>query len=251
MLLAVGVAFSASAPGAAPAMRLGADTVQRPLAGKTIVIDPGHQLGNARHPVQINRLVNAGGFRKPCNTTGTATPGGYPEATFAFAVATALRTRLRAEGARVLMTRYTNSLARWGPCVDVRGRFGNRMHADATISIHGDGASSQYRGFFVIMPGHRAGWTNDIYASSHRLGAAVHGGLVARGVTIANDYGGKGYSTRTDLGTLNWSNIPVVMVELGNMRNLTDAGHMRSPVYRNQHYAAGLALGVTRFLSHR
>ncbi|UUZ57672.1 hypothetical protein [Nocardioides sp. B-3] len=53
-----------------------------PLAGTTIVIDPGHQLGNHNFPSRINRLVPAGGFDKPCNTTGTATNGGYPEATF-------------------------------------------------------------------------------------------------------------------------------------------------------------------------
>ena len=38
-----------------------------------MVIDPGHQLGNHNFPRKINRLVPAGGFKKPCNTTGTAT----------------------------------------------------------------------------------------------------------------------------------------------------------------------------------
>ena len=51
-----------------------------------MVIDPGHQLGNHNYPAQIGRLVPAGGFRKPCNTTGTATNGGYPEATFTWRV---------------------------------------------------------------------------------------------------------------------------------------------------------------------
>ena len=58
----------------------------RPLGGRTIVIDPGHQLGNHNFPRQINRMVPAGGFKKPCNTTGTATDGGYPEATFTWQV---------------------------------------------------------------------------------------------------------------------------------------------------------------------
>ena len=53
----------------------------QPLAGKVIVLDAGHQLGNHNFPEEINRLVPAGGFTKPCNTTGTATNGGYPEAT--------------------------------------------------------------------------------------------------------------------------------------------------------------------------
>src|SRR4051812_3773403 len=43
-----------------------------PLAGKVVAIDPGHQLGNARHSSQINRPVWVG-IWKPCNTTGTAT----------------------------------------------------------------------------------------------------------------------------------------------------------------------------------
>ena len=41
-----------------------------PLAGKVIVLDAGHQLGNHNFPEEINRLVPAGGFSKPCNTTG-------------------------------------------------------------------------------------------------------------------------------------------------------------------------------------
>ena len=39
------------------------------------------------------------------------------------------------------------------------------------------------------------------------------------------------------------------MVELGNMRNATDADHMTSPAYRNYRYARGLALGVTRYVT--
>jgi N-acetylmuramoyl-L-alanine amidase len=149
------------------------------------------------------------------------------------------------------MTRSTNSYARWGPCIDARGRLGNQVHADAAVSIHGDGADSSYRGFFVIMPGMRQGWTDDIYDSSHRLGVDVHAGLVSAGATVANDYGGTGYSVRTDLGTLNWSNVPIVMVELGNMRNAVDAAHMTSPTYRDTVYANGLARGLTHFLTHR
>lgn len=223
-------------------------TTPKPLAGKTIVIDPGHQLGNSTHQTEIDRVVNAGGFMKPCNTTGTSTNGGFPEATFAWDVALRLRHRLVAAGAKVYLTRYTNSWQRWGPCVDVRGRRGNQVHADAAISIHGDGATPSYHGFFVIMPGHRAGWTDDIYQSSHRLGVAVHGGLVAARAVVANDYGGTGYSIRTDLGTLNWSSVPIVMVELGNMRSAVDARHMSSPSYRNRVYAHGLALGLTRYV---
>lgn len=186
---------------------------------------------------------------KACNSTGTSTDAGFPEATFNWDVALTLRARLQRLGARVVMTRTTNSYDAWGPCVNVRGRTGNRVHADAVISIHGDGADPSYHGFFVIEPGLLRGWTDDIYAASHTLGSDVHAGLIAAGAVVANDYGGTGYSIRTDLGTLNWSNVPVVMVELGNMRNALDAAHMTSAVYRDHVYARGLATGLVRFLA--
>lgn len=206
-----------------------ASSWSQPLGSKVIVIDAGHQLGNATHPRKTSRLVNAGGFLKPCNSTGTATNGGFPEATLTWRVSKVLRRQLEARGARLYFTRHTNSHADWGPCVDTRGRKGNKVHADAVISVHGDGTASSTRGFFVIMPSNREGWTDDIYRSSHRYGLKVRRGLTRAGVRVSNAYGGDGLDVRGDLGTLDWSNRPAVMVELGNMRNATDARHMRSP----------------------
>jgi N-acetylmuramoyl-L-alanine amidase len=225
--------------------------VHQPLRGKVIVIDPGHQLGNSSHLTQINRPVDAGGFQKACNTTGTATNAGFPEATLTWKVALALRAQLRQRGATVFLTRRTNSTDNWGPCIDVRGRRGNRVHADAVVSIHGDGAASSIHGFFVIMPTNRRGWTDDIYRSSHQLGHRVKAGLVRAGLAPSTSYGGDGLDNRGDLGTLNWSNRPIVMVELGNMRNARDARHMTSPKFRRHVYARGLRMGLTHFVRHR
>ncbi len=218
------------------------------LRGQVVVIDPGHQLGNGRHPDQINEPVNAGGFQKACNTTGTATDGGFPESTFTWRVSLVLKRQLQARGATVYLTRHTNSYDDSGPCIDVRGRTGNKVDADAVVSVHGDGASTSVRGFFVIRPGLRRGWTGDIVKPSQRLALAVHHGLRASGAHVSNSYGGDGYDVRTDLGTLNWSNVPIVMVELGNMRNAIDARHMTTPHYRAHVYARGLRNGVSTFV---
>ena len=164
---------------------------QLPLADRTIVIDPGHQLGNHHFPAQINATVPAGGFTKPCNTTGTATDGGYPEATFAWQVSRLVAARLRALGATVRLTRHSNRQDRWGPCVDVRGRAGNatstRHAADLKLSIHADGSYAVgARGFHVIAPADRAPWTDDIFDSSLRLAADVKGGLLGKRFVVAN-----------------------------------------------------------------
>ena len=220
-----------------------------PLTGTTIVVDPGHQLGNHRFPEQIDRPVPAGGFTKPCNTTGTATDGGYPEATFTWQVSRVVARRLRALGATVVMTRHSNRQDRWGPCVDARGRAGNAIGADLKLSIHADGSyAAGARGFHVIAPPDRAPWTDDIFVPSARLAAAVRAGLLDRRFAVANYVaGGDGLDVRSDLGTLNLSDVPTVMVELGNMRSAAEARVMTSPAGRAR-YARGLVAGVRAFL---
>ena len=222
----------------------------RPLAGRTVVIDPGHQLGNHNFPRKTSRLVPAGGFRKPCNTTGTATNGGYPEATMAWQVSQLLAARLRGLGADVVMTRHSNRQDRWGPCVDVRGRAGNRIRADLKISVHGDGSTaSGAHGFHVIAPTNRRPWTNDIFRPSRRLALETRAALRRVGLPVANyTAGGDGLDFRSDLGTLNLSDIPTVMVELGNMRSSLDAHRMTNRKGRAT-YARALAHAVTHHLN--
>jgi N-acetylmuramoyl-L-alanine amidase len=222
----------------------------QPLAGKVIVLDAGHQLGNHNFPEEINRLVPAGGFSKPCNTTGTATEGGYAEATFAWNVTMKLKAKLEKSGATVVLTRTSNREDRWGPCVDVRGRAGNKLHADLKLSIHGDGSlASGAHGFHVIYPPDRAPWTDDISKPSKRLALVTKKALVTKGFSVATYIaGGDGLDERSDLGTLNLSDVPVVMLESGNMRDSGDAAVMTSAKGQAR-YARALAVAVRAFLS--
>jgi N-acetylmuramoyl-L-alanine amidase len=220
-----------------------------PLAGRRIVLDPGHQLGNRNFPREINRPVPAGGFTKPCNTTGTATDAGYPEATFTWRVTRRLAQRLRRLGAEVTLTRRTNSERQWGPCVDVRGRAGNRIDADLKLSIHGDGSyAAGAHGFHVIHPPRRAPWTDDIARPSRRLALDVRRALTRAGFDRATyTAGGDGLDVRSDLGTLNLSDVPAVVVELGNMRSARDARTMTRPAGQAR-YAAALLKAVRAYL---
>jgi N-acetylmuramoyl-L-alanine amidase len=213
----------------------------------TVVVDPGHNGGNATHPATINRLVPAGrGRRKPCNTTGTATARGYTESAFNWSVATSLRKLLIGDGAKVVTTRSSD--AGVGPCVNVRAAIGNAAHAAAVIAIHADGAAPGGRGFHVIYPPD-AGGTAAIYRPSLRLAQAVHGALVAANVFPTSTYLGRGgYDQRDDLAGLNLSTRPAIFVELGNMDNPTDAALQATPSVRLQ-LARALRAGLVRFLT--
>jgi N-acetylmuramoyl-L-alanine amidase len=219
-----------------------------PLRAVTIALDPGHQLGNHRFPDETNALVPAGGFEKPCNTTGTATDSGIPEATVTFDLARAVEQRLEALGATVRMTRRTNSEDRWGPCVNTRGQFGERVGARLMVSLHADGSSAPDHGFHVIAPTRRAPWTTDIAGSSLRLATSLRDALEVAGLPPSNyTGGGTGLNVRDDLGTLNLSDVPVAMVEIGNMRNSGDASRMTSTSGRARQ-ADALVRGIRTFL---
>jgi N-acetylmuramoyl-L-alanine amidase len=219
------------------------------LAGKIIVIDPGHNGGNFSHPAQISRLVDAGfGQRKACNTTGTSTNAGYSEAAYTFDVAIRLAAVLRAQGAKVVLTRTTNSGV--GPCINERAAIGNAAHADAVLSIHGDGSTAAgARGFHVIIATHMMGGAAVIRASQ-RLGDDVRAAFRSGAGMPYSTYtgGGTAETHRADIGGLNLSTRPAVMIETGNMRSATDAGLMSSSSWR-QRAAVALAAGLTRYLA--
>lgn len=248
--IVVGV-YVAPAPVHSPAGRLVADDpvaqpspssppAPPPLAGLTIALDPGHQLGNHNFLSRTNRLVPAGGFRKPCNTTGTETGSGVPEATVNWRIVRLTQARLEALGASVRLTRTSNRPDRWGPCVDVRGRFGSAVGAALTVSVHADGAPAGDHGFHVIVrPGR---------PDSLRLARALRAGLDHRGLA-RSDYvgGGTALSIRSDLGTLNLSTVPVAMIELGNLKNAGDARRLTSRAGQER-YAAAIVAGIRGFL---
>jgi N-acetylmuramoyl-L-alanine amidase len=220
-------------------------TPAEPMAGVVVAVDPGHNGGNGSHPSAINRQVPAGGFRKACDTTGAQTNDGkLTESAFNLDVALRLRRALRAVGAKVVMTRTTNTGV--GPCVDRRARIGNDAHADVAISIHADGGPPSGRGFHVIHPGRVRGYTEPIVVPSLALARLVRTRLDRAGLRRAGYIGRDGLDRRTDLGGLNLSTVPKVLVELGNMRNAADAAQLEDPSWRRR-VARGLARSLQDF----
>jgi N-acetylmuramoyl-L-alanine amidase len=249
VVLGPGAAQIAAAPAPPAAPATGAATAAAgPLAGKVIALDPGHNGGNAAAPSQINRTVDIGqGQRKACDTTGTATDGGYAEAAYTWDVAKRTRRVLRNRGATVVLTRSSNTGV--GPCIDERARIGNRAGADAAVSIHADGAEAGDRGFHVIEPSRIPGLTSRIFVASHRLALDLRRAFRAgTGEPYANYIGRDGIDRRGDLGGLRLSTVPKVFIETGNMRSADDAAKLTSPRYRLR-VARGIADGIQRFVT--
>ncbi|MBT2449941.1 N-acetylmuramoyl-L-alanine amidase [Streptomyces sp. ISL-43] len=251
-----GAAASGSAsasPGASASASTDTNTAAgKSLAGRVVVIDPGHNTGNFKHTTEINRQVDIGTNRKECDTTGTTTNSGYMEAEFSMDVSRRLRTVLEAKGLKVVLTHEAGAERPFGPCIDERARIGNEARAEAVVSVHADGVSAGNRGFHVILPAKvkaKSADTAQIVEPSRMLGERIAGNFARTTGSAPANYlgGGTGLVVRDDLGGLNLSTRPKVFIECGNMRDAKDAAQLSSPEWR-QKAAQGIADGIVGFL---
>ena len=191
------------------------------LAGATIHLDPGHA---AVMPADNPQITDGRGGTKPCQVTGTAAADGWPEHTFNWLIAEAIRERLEARGATVTMSRPDDSGT--ADCIDERARKENASAVDLVVSLHADGAGEGNRGFHVIaiadpLPANDA-------PGSLQLAEAIRDGFVAAGFAPSNYLGADGIDLRSDLTGLNLSEKPKALVEFGNMTDSADIAVLRS-----------------------
>ena len=208
-------------------------------AAPVVVVDPGHdRLANLRTepigPGSATRKIYDGG-----GTHGVVT--GIREPDLTLAVSLRLRELLRRAGVGVVMTRTRTAGESMGNIA--RARIANRAHARLFLRVHADGAaSSEARGTHTLTPALRRGWTDDVYAASHRAAGVVQTELVR-----ALGFPDRGIQERSDYTGFNWADVPVILVELGFMTNPTEDRALARPAVRER-AAIGLCRGTLRFL---
>jgi len=204
-----------------------------------VVLDPGHDLrANLRtEPIgpgsAVRKILDGGG------TSGVVT--GDREADLNLAVALRVRALLRRAGVTVVMTRTTTSHTSMGNIA--RARIANRAHAALFLRIHADGSTDPHAaGMHTLYPALRRGWTDDVYAASRRAAEVVQ-----RELLTALGFPDRGLQERLDFTGFNWSNVPVILVEMGFMTNPTEDRLLATDAYRSR-AAVGLCRGTLRFL---
>jgi N-acetylmuramoyl-L-alanine amidase len=139
------------------------------------------------------------------------------------------------------MTRTTTSGTSMGNIA--RARIANRAHARLFLRIHADGSDDpRAAGTHTLYPALHPGWTDDIYTASKRAAGIVQAELVR-----ALGFPDRGLQERPDFTGINWSNAPVILVEMGFMTNPTEDRLLATARYR-QRAAVGLCRGTLRFL---
>jgi N-acetylmuramoyl-L-alanine amidase len=226
LLLAV-VAVAGAPPGAISA------------SAPVVVLDPGHDLrANAETepigPGSATRKIKDGG-----GTRGVVT--GLTEADLNLRVSRRLRPLLERAGVRVVLTRVRTAGTSIGNIA--RARIANRAGAALFLRIHADaGPSAGVRGTHTMYPALHPGWTDDVRPESRRAAQLVQVELVR-----ALGFPDRGIWERADFTGFNWSDVPVIMVELGFMTSPVEDRLLAMPSVQRR-AAVGLCRGVLRFL---
>ena len=205
--------------------------------GIIVAIDPGHQRqGNYRKEQNgpgstVTKAMVAGG------TKGVAT--GVPEYELTLAISLLLRDELIARGYEVFMIRETHE-------VDIsnktRAEMATEAGADIFVRVHANGSeNSSSNGILTISPTSRSPYIPALYSRSLALSQCILDEMVAS--TGAKNMGI--WETDTMTG-INWSTMPVTIIELGYMTNPEEDRLMQTPEYQ-QKLVEGIANGIELF----
>src|SRR5699024_7659339 len=176
----------------------------------TIVIDPGHQAEANHEQEPIGPGATETKPKVASGTAGVVTE--IPEYILTLQASLLLEQHLKQKGFDITLTRLTHD-------VDIsnseRAAIANVLDADLFLLIHADGVeSTEAKVFSLLVPGNENKFTQDIYEDSQAAANAI----LAK---VENDINllGNGIFIRDDLSGFNWSDVPVVLVELGFMTN--------------------------------
>jgi len=205
--------------------------------GKVICIDPGHQIKGNYNTEPVGPGASEKKAKVSSGTQGKTTR--LPEYKLNLTVAFLLKDELLERGYRVIMTRTVNE-------IDIsnieRATIANENHVDAFVRIHANAAeSSAVSGIETICqtPGNK--YNGDIYRECRNLSDYVLD-------CIAESTGGKKrhvWETDTMSG-INWSKVPVTIVEMGYMTNPEEDVLLSDPEYQKK-IVKGIADGIDMF----
>jgi N-acetylmuramoyl-L-alanine amidase len=204
-----------------------------------IVIDPGHDrlpnfalepVGPGSHTLSIKDGGGVFGVRTH-----------VPSSRVNLKIGLRLRDILRRDGYCVTMTRTKQGGVGMGNIA--RTRIANKAHAALFVRIHCDGSGNHSRhGTSTLYPAYHRGWTDDILPASKNAAKLIQSSLVK--ALGSRDLG---TSARRDVTGFNWSNVPVVLTEVGFMTNPGEDRLLTTDAYK-QRAAQGIADGILEFV---
>ena len=190
---------------------------------KVICIDAGHQTKANLEKEPIGPGAKTTKFKVTGGTSGLWTK--QTEYALALKVAKKLQKILKKRGYKVIMCRTKNDV---NISNSERAAIANKAKADAFIRIHANGAASKaVNGAMTICQTKKNPFNSDIYSNSKLCK--------------------KLYVWETDtMSGINWSKVPVTIVEMGYMTNEKEDRALNTASYQKK-MAEGMADGIDAY----
>ena len=190
----------------------------------TICIDAGHQ---EKGDSKLEPIAPWSSNKKPRVSSGTAGVGTKNrEYEVNLEVAMILKELLNKEGYNVVMTREKNEVSLSNR---ERADIANKSMVDISIKIHCDGSNnSGKRGASILIPSSETKQLASIYGESKRYGEVLCETLKENGIKV------NGVFERKDMTGFNWSQRPVIILEMGFMSNWEDDRLLGDKLYQQK-----------------
>ncbi len=189
-----------------------------------VCIDPGHQAKGDAKGEPIAPGSSSRKARVSSGTTGVATK--KAEYVVNLEAGMILKRLLEEKGYTVVMTRTTNDI-NISNCE--RAQVANRAKADMTIRLHCDSiANGGKSGALLLVPSKTGKYTKDIYPASKAYADLLKKALQEAGVKV------NGIFERSDMTGFNWSQVPVVIFEMGFMSNYNEDRMLSDKAYQTK-----------------
>lgn len=207
---------------------------------RVVVIDPGHQLkgDSTKEPNGPGATVMKA--RVTSGTTGISTR--VPEYVMNLSISLKLKTELENRGYTVYMTRSVHEV---NISNKERAQYAESVKADIAVRIHGNGSTNQsVRGAEVYVPG-----PNNPYVSHLANASKVLGNNVLSEYCKATGIGNRGVFVSDTMTGMNWSTVPVIILEVGFMSNAAEDQLMQDQTVQNN-MAQGIANGIDKYFGY-
>lgn len=239
-----GTAEGAQAADAQEADVQEADAQEAPPAdqksnGRKVAIDPGHQ-GPGADTGGTEPLGPGSEEMKDKFASGTqGVYTGVPEYELTLAVSMQLQEELKTRGYEVIMTREDNDTA----VSNVeRAQIAAENGAQILVRIHADGSEdNSANGAMTMIPSADNPYVGQLHEESSRLGEEIINAY-CQATGIKNN----GVRLYDNMTGINWSTVPVTILEMGFMTNQSDDERMQDPEMQ-KNMVQGIANGIDAY----
>lgn len=204
-----------------------------------VSIDPGHQSPEID---MSGKEPNAPGSSTMKTKATGGTVGRYsgiPEYQLNLDISLMLRDKLEAQGYDVIMTRENNKTAISNA---ERAELANDAGADIAVRIHANGSeSTSANGALVLIGSAENPYVGSLYEESQSLAEKVLNAYCS-----STGMKNLGVQTNDTMTGINWSKIPVIILEMGFMTNEQDDMNMADDGYREK-MADGIVNGINAY----